>query len=286
MNQGVAPIPAPVRPGPAAAVTDPPPEIDTTLPSHARVWNHWLGGMHNFAVDRAAGNRLAADNPGLVERVRTTRHFLARAVRHLALDEGVRQFLDIGSGLPTAGNTHQIARRAAPGARVVYVDNDPRTVAYARSLLAPTDPESVTCLLADLREPDALLTAASRTLDLSSPVALVLSGILGHVSAYEEACGIVARLMAALPSGSCLLSHDVSDTAGDWRTIQARHNSTADLAYRLRTPEQIAGYFQGLRLVDPGVVPLTAWRPDTDDPYSREWAGLVADVVGGVGRKP
>jgi hypothetical protein len=159
-------------------------------------------------------------------------------------------------------------------------------VAYAQGLLASTSPESVTYLQADLREPDALLAAASRTLDLTSPVALVLSGILGHVPTYEEACGIVAKLMGALPSGSFLLSHDVSDTADDWRAIQARHNSTADLAYRLRTPEQITGYFEGLRLVGPGVVPLTTWRPDTDDPSSHEWAALVADVVGGVGRKP
>jgi O-methyltransferase involved in polyketide biosynthesis len=272
------------------AAPDPAPQTDTSLPSHARIWNHWLGGMHNFAVDRATGNRLAADNPGLVERVRTTRHFLTRAVRHLALEEGVRQFLDIGSGLPTAGNTHQIARQAASETHVVYADNDPRTVSYARTILASTAQstaqESVSYLQADLREPDALLTAAAKTLDLSRPVALVLSGILGHVPAYEQACDIVKRLMAVLPSGSFLLSHDVSDTASDWRAIQARHNSTADLAYRLRTPRQITGYFQGLHLVDPGVVPLTSWRPDPDDPYSREWAALVADVVGGVGRKP
>lgn len=286
MNQGVVPATSHPRPEPATGTPEPAPEIDTSLPSHARIWNHWLGGMHNFAVDRAAGDRLAADNPGLVERVRTTRHFLGRAVRHLALEAGIRQFLDIGSGLPTAGNTHQIAQLAAPGARVVYADNDPCTVAHSRTVLASTAGGAVTYLHADLREPGELLTAAAGTLDLSRPVALVLSGILGHVPTHEEACDIVGRLMSALPSGSYLLSHDVSDSASGWRAIQARHNSTAELAYHLRTPGQIADYFKELRPVAPGVVALTSWRPDAGDPYSREWATLVADVVGGVGRKP
>jgi hypothetical protein len=263
-------------------------EADISQPSEARVWNHWLGGMHNFAVDRAAGNRMAADTPGLVERVRTTRHFLTRAVGHLARDAGIRQFLDVGSGLPTAGNTHQIAQQAAPGARVVYTDHNADTVRYARELLTAgaADTSKVRYLQGDLRKPGAVLADAARTLDLSQPVAVVLSGILGHVPTHEEACEIVRELMAALPAGSYLLSHDVSDAEPDWRAVQSRHNASAPLAYHARSPEQIAGYFKDLDLVDPGIVPLTTWRPDHHARYSREWTGIVADVLGGIGRKP
>ncbi|WP_306318145.1 MULTISPECIES: SAM-dependent methyltransferase [unclassified Streptomyces] len=274
-------VPATAPPGRTPAA-----DLAPSQPSAARMWNHWLGGTHNYAVDRAAGDRLAAANPGLVERVRTTRHFLDRAVRHLAHEAGVRQFLDIGPGLPAAGSTHQIAQRAAPDARVVYADNDPVTVGHARTILAPSPPGAVTYLQADLRSPEALLEAVSGTLDLNRPVALVLSGILGHVPTYEEARATVRTLMAQLPSGSHLLAHDISDTESDWRAVQARHNADAPVAYHLRTPRQIAGYFDGLRLVDPGVVPLTDWRPDAESPASAEWAALVADVVGGVGHKP
>ncbi|MDT0445221.1 SAM-dependent methyltransferase [Streptomyces johnsoniae] len=265
---------------------EPTAEIDTTLRSQARTWNHWLGGMHSFAVDREAGNKFAVTYPGLVERVRTTRHFLGRTVRYLARDAGIRQFLDVGSGLPSAGNTHEIAQRAAPGSRVVYADNDPQTVLYARQLLGSTPAEAVSYHEASLHEPEAVLAAAKETLDLSRPVALVLSGILGHVPDYEEARAIARELLAALPSGSYLMSHDICDTEADWRDIQSRHNATAaPLAYHLRSPAQIAGFFEGLELVEPGVVALTSWRPDPGGRYSPEWAALVADLVGGVGRK-
>jgi O-methyltransferase involved in polyketide biosynthesis len=258
--------------------------IDVSRPSQARVWNHLLGGADNFAVDRAAGDAYAASHPLLVSMVRTTREFLGRAVRHLAGEAGIRQFLDVGSGLPTAGNTHQIAHRAAPGARVVYADNCPDVVRFSRALLTPAPPQGAADFVeADLRAPDQVLAAAARTLDLDQPVALVLGGILGHMPTYEKACGIVERLLGALPAGSCLLAHDVTDTDPDWCTVQARRNATGPLPYHLRTPGQIAHYFAGLELVEPGVVPVRHWRPDP--------AGGGADpggplhIVGGIGRK-
>lgn len=264
---------------------DPTTKIDISRPSQARSWNNWLGGMHNFAVDRTVANRLAVENPGLVERVRTTRHFLARAVRHLAADAGIRQFLDIGSGLPVAGNTHEIARQAAPDARVVYADHDPQVVLYAHEILAAAGTEGVAFLEASLLEPRAVLDAASETLDLSRPTAIVLSGILGHVPTYERACAIVEELLAPLPAGSYLLSHDISDSDPHWRAVQAGHNTAAPLVYNLRTPEQIAGYFRGLEPVAPGIVSVTEWHRDANSRYSHEWARLVADIVGGIGRK-
>ncbi|UGQ12646.1 SAM-dependent methyltransferase [Yinghuangia sp. ASG 101] len=264
---------------------DPTTEIDISRPSQARSWNNWLGGMHNFSADRTLANRLAVENPGLVERVRTTRHFLTRAVRHLAADAGIRQFLDIGSGLPVAGNTHEIAQHAAPDARVVYADDDPQVVLYAREILTAAEAKGVAFLEASLLEPKAVLDAASETLDLSQPTAIVLSGILGHVPTYEQACSIVEALLAPLPAGSYLLSHDISDSDPHWRAVQASHNSVAPLVYNLRTPEQIAGYFRGLELVEPGVVSVTEWHRDADSRYSDEWARLVVDIVGGIGRK-
>ncbi len=261
-------------------------EIDVSVRCQARVWDHWLGGIHNFAVDRAAGNRLATEYPGVLERVRSTRHFLIRTVDYLTREAGISQFLDIGSGLPTSGNTHEIAQRTTPSARVVYVDSDPQTARHASWLLARTTGGATACVQADLHQPDEILAVAARTLDLSRPVALVLSGILGHTPTYEQACTIVRELMAALPSGSHLMAHDVSDTSAEWCAIQARYNGSVSLPYHLRSPEQIAGYFDSLDLVAPGVVPLTSWRPDDRFPYTREWTALVADLVGGVGRKP
>lgn len=261
--------------------------IDVSRPSQARVWNHLLRGTDNFPVDRAAGDRYAASHPLLVSMVRTTRSFLTRAVRHLAGEAGMRQFLDVGSGLPTAGNTHEIAQRVAPDSRVVYADNCPDVVRFSQVLLTST-PEGATAFVeSDLRAPESVLAAAARTLDLHRPVALILGGILGHVPAYEEACDIVGRLLAALPAGSYLLTQDVTDTDPAWCAIQAGRNVTGPLPYHLRSPERIARYFTGLDLVEPGVVPLPHWRPGDDSGA----AGAVAPdsplhIVGGVGRKP
>jgi hypothetical protein len=251
-------------------------------PSQARVWNHWLGGSDTFPVDREAGDRFAAGFPGIIESVRTTRRFLARAVTHLTAVAGIRQFLDVGSGLPTAGNTHQIAQAQAPDSHVVYADNDPEVVRYANDRLLTSSPEGATAFVeADLRDPAEILTAAARTLRLERPVALVLGGILGHMPSHAEALGIVRRLLAGLPSGSYLLVHDVTDTDADWRAAQARYNTSGAVAYHLRSADQIAAYLGGLDLVEPGVVPLAHWRPDGDSAAADRTC-----IVGGIGRKP
>src|SRR5512132_4623664 len=180
----------------SAAVTQPP-EIDASVPNSARIWNYWLGGKDNFPVDREAGDDYRAIYPEIVAGARASRRFLIRAVRYLAGEAHVRQFLDIGTGLPTADNTHEVAQRVAPGSRVVYVDNDPVVLAHARALLTST--QGVTAYLdADLYDPDAILDAAARTLDFSQPVALMLLGVLGHIDDDEEARSIVKRLLDGL----------------------------------------------------------------------------------------
>jgi hypothetical protein len=166
------------------------PEIDASVPNSARIWNYWLGGKDNYPVDREAGEQFRAIFPEIVEVARSTRAFLNRAVRYLAGEAEIRQFLDIGTGLPTADNTHEVAQRVAPKSRVVYVDNDPVVLAHARALLTST--QGVTAYVdADLHDPDAILDATARTLDFSQPVALMLLGVLGHIGGDDEARSIV-----------------------------------------------------------------------------------------------
>ncbi|WP_255307919.1 SAM-dependent methyltransferase [Streptomyces marincola] len=266
-------------------MTDEAPLIDTTVPHSARIWNYWLGGRDNYEVDRVAGERYRSVFPGVVEVARASRGFLLRTVRHLAGPVGIRQFLDIGTGLPGAENVHDTAQDIAPDTRVVYVDNDPLVIAHARALLAVGPPGVTDFLRADLHDPDAILRGAARTLDLSRPVALVLSGVLGHVGTYEEARSIVGRLLAGLPAGSHLTLNDGGSGAGCGRfeAAQRAYNDSGAAPYHLRTREEIAGFFTGLDLIDPGVVSCPRWRPGPDgDPA----ATGDLDVFGGVGRKP
>jgi len=262
-----------------------PPEIDTSVPHSARIWNYWLGGKDNYPVDRAAGDQYREVFPEIVDVARASRQFLTRAVRYLAGEAQVRQFLDIGTGLPTADNTHEVAQRVAPDARVVYVDNDPLVLTHARALLSST-PQGVTAYIdADLRDPDKILAAAAQTLDFTQPIALMLMGILGHVGDHDEARSIVKRLLDALPSGSYLALNDGTNVISKaFAQAQQRYNESGALPYHLRSPEQIAGYFEGLELVEPGVVSVSRWRPDPADAVG----GLPAavDAFGGVGRKP
>src|SRR5262245_15558545 len=178
--------------------------IDTTMPHSARIWNYWLGGKDNYEVDRAAGDAWAKVFPGIADVARASRQFLTRTIRYLAEDAGIRQFLDIGTGLPTADNTHQVAQRIAPEARIVYVDNDPMVLAHARALLTSTKEGATAYIHADLGEPDKIMAEAAKTLDFGQPVALILSGVLGHVTDTGQARSIAQRLMDALPSGSYL----------------------------------------------------------------------------------
>ncbi|MHC3467727.1 SAM-dependent methyltransferase [Streptomyces sp. 7R007] len=237
-------------------------KIDTSVPQSARIWNYWLGGKDNYEVDRVAGDAFRAIFPGIETGARAARYFLARAVRHLAADEGIRQFLDIGTGLPNVDNTHEIAQRVAPESRIVYVDNDPLVLAHARALLTST-PEGVTNYVdADLRDPDTIVREARKTLDFDQPVALMLMGILGHIEDFDEARSIVRRLVDALPSGSYLVQYDSTNTSEAYVEAIRQYNEGGSLPYILRSPEQIARFFDGLELLEPGVASCSRWRPD------------------------
>ncbi|HZG04498.1 MAG TPA: SAM-dependent methyltransferase [Streptomyces sp.] len=256
--------------------------IDTSVPHSARIWNYWLGGKDNYEADRKAGDAYREVFPGIDLLARASRGFLVRSVRYLAGEAGIRQFLDLGTGLPTADNTHQVAQRVAPECRIVYVDHDPLVLAHARALLTSTPEGATDYIDADLRQPDTILAQAARTLDLDRPVALVLSGTLGHIPDYDEARSIVRRMLEALPSGSHLSLNDGADTYPAANEAQENYNNSGAIPYVLRPVEQIAGFFEGLDLVDPGLVPCPRWRPE------QEPTGNPAEEVnyGAVGRKP
>ena len=254
--------------------------IDATVPNSARIWNYWMGGKDNYAVDREAGDAYADIAPQVVTMARESRRYLIRAVKVVAGELGVRQFLDIGTGLPTYDNTHEVAQRITPEAKVVYVDNDPLVLVHARALLYPT-PEGVTEYVeADLHEPEEILKAAAETLDFTEPVALMLMGILGHIQDYEEAVSIVRRLQAALPPGSYFLHYDGIDTSASLKEAQQGYDDTGAVPYVLRSLEEIAGFYEGLELLEPRIVSCPLWRPEPGI------SPVATDVYGGVARKP
>ncbi|MFE2496314.1 SAM-dependent methyltransferase [Streptomyces scopuliridis] len=257
--------------------------IDTSTPHSARFWNYFVGGKDNYEVDREVGDQIKEIFPGLVDVALTSRHFLGRAVRELAVERGIRQFLDIGTGLPTADNTHEVAQRVAPDARIVYVDNDPLVLAHARALLTSTPEGRTDYLDADLFDPESILKAAAGALDLSRPVALMILNTLGHVADYDQARSLVSRLMAGLPSGSYLVISDSTATSEGMIAASEAYNASGAVPYYVRTVEEIAGFFEGLELVEPGIAQVTRWRPDPDGAYGTEPA---VDAYGGVGRKP
>ncbi|WP_433241747.1 SAM-dependent methyltransferase [Actinomadura nitritigenes] len=259
------------------------PVIDTSVPHSARVWNYWLGGKDNYPVDREVGEQVRAVYPGIVDVARHSRAFLGRAVRYLAGEAGIAQFLDIGTGLPTVDNTHEVAQRVNAGCRIVYVDNDPLVLTHARALLSSTPEGACDYISADVRDPDAILERASRTLDLGRPVALMMLGILGNVWDDAEARAIRDRLVGALAPGSFLVLEDGTDKVDPEAAAQAEQTrAEAGDPYKLRTPEQIAAYFDGLELLEPGVVSVSQWRPE-----ATPW-GSPAEVTAfcGVARKP
>ena len=256
-------------------------KIDTSVPHSARFWNYFLGGKDNYPVDRALGDQIATMAPGLVDVARGSREHIIRVVMYLAGEMGIRQFLDIGTGLPTANNTHEVAQRVAPESRIVYVDNDPLVLAHARALLT-SSPEGATDYVdADLHDPETILREAAQTLDFTKPVALMLMGILGHVKDDEEARSIIKRLMDAMPSGSYLAQNDGTNTSPEMVAAQDQYNERASLPYYVRSPERIASFYEGLELVPPGIVRVTDWRPEIGPHEIRH-----AEAFGGVGRKP
>ncbi|MEU6805206.1 SAM-dependent methyltransferase [Streptomyces neyagawaensis] len=258
-------------------------KIDTTVPHSARIWNYWLGGKDNYPVDHEAGDAFRGVFPGITDLARDSRAFLGRAVRFLAGEAGVRQFLDIGTGLPTADNTHQIAQRVAPEARIVYVDNDPLVLTHARALLTST-PEGMTDYVdADLHDPATVLREAARTLDLTRPVALTMMQVSGHIADYDRARAIIGTLLDALPSGSWFAFNDSVDTHKANAEATRQYNESGAVPYFLRAPEELAGFFDGLELLEPGVVPLNDWRPD---PAKGSGGSGEVIALGGVARKP
>jgi hypothetical protein len=268
---------------PEAGRETPTPEIDTTVAHSPRIWNYWLGGKDNYNVDRQIGDMFAQIFPPIVDIARASRQFLRRAVTHLAGEAGVRQFLDIGTGLPTVDNTHEVAQRVAPDARIVYVDNDPVVLAHARALLTSSRLGRTTYIDADLRHTDLIASEAARTLDFDRPIALMLMNILGHVPSLDQARSVVADLASRLSSGSYLVVADgtnVIDGPAFDAAIQM-WNEAGSLPYHLRTPEQIAQLFAGFELLEPGVVSCSLWRPEGDI-----GTPVAVDEFGGVGRKP
>ncbi len=261
------------------------PVIDTGRAHTARVWNYWLGGKDNYPVDREVGEQVRAVIPGVVDTARAERGFLVRAVRYLAGEAGIRQFLDIGTGLPTANNTHEVAQAVAQESRIVYVDNDPLVLVHARALLT-SSPAGVTDYIdVDLRDHDTVLREAARTLDFSQPIALMLLGVINHILDTAEAYAIVDRLLDALPAGSYLaLTHPATEVDSDevLTAIRLWNESGATPRMVARSRQELTRFFDRLELLEPGVVSSSLWRPDPVD------IGTAAEVYGfsGVGRKP
>jgi SAM-dependent methyltransferase len=262
-----------------------PPRFDTSVAHIARVYDYWLGGKDHFAADREAGDEAIRAYPDTRSSVRANRAFLRRAVRFLTAEEGIRQFLDIGTGLPSANNTHEVAQAIAPESRVVYADNDPTVLAHARALLTSGPRGATGYLDADARDTGKILAEAARLLDFDQPVAVMLVAVLHCVSDEDDPYQLVAELMRAVVPGSFLvISHPPSDMHSDApRASDVAAKLTQLMAQRVtfRSQSQVSRFFGGLDLVDPGVVPIQQWRPD-----SGAEAAARAAMWGGVARKP
>lgn len=257
-------------------------EVDPSTPHAARIWNYWMGGKDNYEADRAAGDAVAEVYPDIVVMAKQSRQFLIRVVRYLAEEAGIRQFLDIGTGLPTMQNTHEVAQQIAPESRIVYVDNDPLVLAHARALLVNTTPEGVTTYVhADYHDPDQIVADAANVLNLNDPVAVMFMGVLGYETELDTVRSVVSRVMAAMPSGSHLVLWDGTDTGEAVVEGGEKLVESGGVPYILRSPDQLAQCFEGLELVEPGVVPITAWYPYPTDFGRRE----QIDAYGAVGRK-
>jgi S-adenosyl methyltransferase len=251
-----------------------------TVPHSARIWNYWLGGKLNYPVDRAAGDAYQQVYPQIVDVALASRAFQTRAVRFLAGEAGLTQFLDVGAGLPAAENTHEIAQGLEPSARVLYVDHDPFVVEHGRAHLTSTPQGAAGFAEGDLYRPADILTAAGGLLDFTRPVALMLMGVMGHF-AGDDAYRIAGELVRALPAGSYLVLYDGTSSGTEaFDDAQDDYDDTGALPYHLRRPGEVAAFFDGLDLVEPGVVPVPDWRPDPGQPRP----GDVPNV-GGVGRK-
>ncbi|MEV4812162.1 SAM-dependent methyltransferase [Micromonospora avicenniae] len=255
-------------------------KIQSDVPHAARIWNYWMGGKDNFHADRAAGDAVAEVYPEIVVMAQQSRRFLVRAVRFLAAEAGIRQFLDIGTGLPTMQNTHAVAQQVAPESRIVYVDNDPMVLVHARALLANTTSGGVTTYVpADYHDPEKILVEAARTLDFDQPIAVMFMGVMGYEPDLDVVRSIVRRTMDATSSGSHLVLWDGTDTSPSVVAGAERLTQNGGVPYILRSPQDLATCFAGLTMVEPGLVPIPLWRPDDADAKG-------IDAYGAVARKP
>lgn len=259
------------------------PKLDPTVPHPARVYDYWLGGKENFEADRRAAEAAVAAFPKTVQSARAARAFLTRVVRYLTESAGIRQFLDIGSGLPTSENVHQVAQSVAPESRIVYADNDPLVMLHAQALLKSAPEGATGYVEADLRDPEKILRVAAGTLDFSQPVAVILCGVLHFVQDTEQPRRIVRTLVDAVPPGSYLMiAHVTADFFAEMTEFARRMNQMQpDTPVTLRGRDQVLSYFDGLELVEPGVVQLSKWHP-----RSEMEAAAPAALWGGVARKP
>ncbi|PKW18308.1 SAM-dependent methyltransferase [Saccharopolyspora spinosa] len=258
-------------------------DIDYTAPSSPRIWNYWQGGKDYYAVDRAAGDEWIALQPEIVQIAKESRQFLMRAVHYLAAEAGVRQFLDIGTGLPTLQNTHEVAQAVAPESRVVYVDNDPLVLTHARALLTNTTDAGVTAFVdADYHEPEVIVSDARSTLNFTQPIAVMFMGVLGHVPEFEGALSITRQVMAAVPSGSYFVLWENTNFSETARKAAEKYAKSGAVPYRLCSVEQVTKFFDGLELVGPGLTPINHWRLGADQTD----AGEPLDAYGAIGRKP
>jgi hypothetical protein len=259
---------------------DPSAQLQPEHPHAARMWNYWMGGKDNFAADRAAGDAVAQVYPEIVIMAQQSRRFLIRVVRHLAAEAGVRQFLDVGTGLPTMQNTHEVAQRIAPESRIVYVDNDPMVLVHARALLVGATAEGATTYVhADYHDPEKILAEAAKTLDFQEPVAVMFMGVMGYEPDLDVVRSIVGRMMDEAASGSHLVLWDGTNTTPAVVEGAEKLAESGGVPYILRSPEEIASCFEGLTMVEPGLVQITQWRPDDADVER-------IDAYGAVARKP
>jgi S-adenosyl methyltransferase len=260
------------------------PAIDTSVAHPARVYDYWLGGKDNFAADRAAAEQVIEVRPAIRSDVRANRAFLGRVVRYIAGEGGVRQFLDIGTGLPSADNTHEVAQSVAAQSRVVYVDNDPIVLSHARALLTSTVQGATSYLDADLRDPARIVAEAGATLDFTRPVAVMLIAVLHHIADSDDPYGIVGQLRAAVPPGSYLaISHPARDIQTEAVSeVARRYNAMVPAGQTRRDHDEVLRFFGDWDLLDPGVTQTPLWRPDSRQPAM---AGPVP-MWAGVARKP
>jgi SAM-dependent methyltransferase len=262
------------------------PAIDISVAHPARIYDYWLGGKDNFAVDRAAGDKVIELRPEIVHAVRTNRQFLRRSVRYLAAEAGIRQFLDIGTGLPSASNTHEVAQEAAPSSRVVYVDNDPIVLAHARALLTSTPEGKTAYVSSDLRDTETVLTDATKTLDFARPTALMFLMTLQYIPDSDDPHAIVRKYVGALAPGSFLVLSDPIVTGDDSVLFESARRMNEGMGGKTtqtrRSPAEIARFFDGLELFEPGLVALNQWRPGPDEPKAERDIPALA----GIARKP